>query len=126
MLERLTNAALYTHPGAFDTNVRYYAQAEAERARFMPAGRRVEVPTAFSGYPSPAFPEPPREWVERAYDVTRWRVLPEGDTSRPSRYPSDSSATSASGPAPSGSSRRAGSARTRTETVGGAAYGPRP
>jgi pimeloyl-ACP methyl ester carboxylesterase len=74
----LTNAMLYILTGAFDTAAFYYADAEAENARFMPRGRRVTVPTAFSGYPSPAFPSPPREWVERCYDLTHFKNMPRG------------------------------------------------
>ena len=74
----LVNAALYTHTGAFETSVQYYARAEVERARWMPERRRVEVPTAFRGYPSPAFPVPPREWVGRAYNLSSFTTMPAG------------------------------------------------
>jgi pimeloyl-ACP methyl ester carboxylesterase len=78
MDQLLTNAMLYILTGTFDTAAQYYADAETERARWTPAGRRVDVGTAFSAYPSPAFPNPPREWVERSYNVTRWRDMPRG------------------------------------------------
>lgn len=74
----LTDVAMYTHTGAFATTVRHYAHAEEEQARLVPAGRQITVPTSFSAYPSPAFPPPPRAWVERAYNVTRWSTMPEG------------------------------------------------
>lgn len=74
----LVNAALYTHTGTFETSIRYYAHAETEHARWVPKGQRVDVPTAFRGYPSPAFPEPPREWVERVYKLTSFQVMPTG------------------------------------------------
>lgn len=74
----LTNAMLYVLTDAFATATWYYAGAQAEGVRRMPPGRRVEVPTAFSAYPDPRAPNPPREWVERGYALTRWREMPRG------------------------------------------------
>lgn len=78
MDQLLTNAMLYILTDRFHSAAQYYADAETEGARFMPPGRRVEVPTAFSGYPSASFPHPPREWVERVYNITRWKDMPCG------------------------------------------------
>jgi pimeloyl-ACP methyl ester carboxylesterase len=41
---------------------------------------RVSVPTAFAGFASNFAPEgaPPREWVERLYDVRRWTPMASG------------------------------------------------
>jgi pimeloyl-ACP methyl ester carboxylesterase len=74
----LTDVMLYVMTGAFDTGAWYYAGAAAENVRRMPAGRRVEVPTAFAAYPDPRAPAPPRAWVERGYALTRWREMPRG------------------------------------------------
>ncbi|AWN43677.1 epoxide hydrolase family protein [Methylobacterium durans] len=74
----LTNALLYILTGAFPTATWIYAGAQEEEARRMPIGRRVEVPTAFAAYPDPRSPNPPRDWVERGYAVTRWREMPRG------------------------------------------------
>lgn len=74
----LTNAMLYVMPDSFGTGAWYYAGAQAEGVRRMPPGRRAEVPTAFAGYPDPRIPNPPREWVERGYALTRWRAMPRG------------------------------------------------
>ncbi|WP_158807030.1 epoxide hydrolase family protein [Beijerinckia sp. L45] len=74
----LTNAMLYLLTDSFATATWYYAGAAAENVRRMPRGRRVEVPTAYAAYPDPRSPTPPREWVERGYDVMRWREMPRG------------------------------------------------
>lgn len=74
----LTNALLYILTDAFATATWYYAGAQAEGVRRMPKGQRITVPTAFSAYPDPRSPTPPREWVERGYAVTRWREMPRG------------------------------------------------
>ena len=43
-------------------------------------GERVHVPTGFARFANEFVPEgaPPREWVERLYDVRRWTVMPRG------------------------------------------------
>jgi pimeloyl-ACP methyl ester carboxylesterase len=56
----------------------FYAAAVIEGARRMPAGQRVEIPTAFAAFPEPRVPIPPRSWVERGYNLTRWTDLPRG------------------------------------------------
>ncbi len=44
----------------------------------MKNGARAAVPTAFAAYPDPRSPAPPREWMDRGYDVVRWRDMPRG------------------------------------------------
>jgi pimeloyl-ACP methyl ester carboxylesterase len=50
---------------------------------------RVRVPTAFAVFPNHFVPEgePPREWMERLYDVRRWTVLPRGGHFAPVEQP---------------------------------------
>ncbi len=74
----LTNVMIYVMNGAFPTSTWFYAAAIAEDVHAMPAGRRVEVPTAVAAHPDPRAPFPPRSWVERGYNVTRWTDLPRG------------------------------------------------
>ena len=74
----LTNVMITLMNDAFASGVRYYAAALAEGVRRMPEGRRVEVPTAFAAFPDPRSPIPPRSWVERGYNVTRWSQQPSG------------------------------------------------
>ena len=56
----------------------FYAAAQSEEVRLLPADRKVEAPTAFAAYPDPRSPPPPRSWVERGYNVTRWRDMERG------------------------------------------------
>jgi pimeloyl-ACP methyl ester carboxylesterase len=74
----LTDALFYILTDAFPTATWYYAGAAQEGVRAIPQGRRIEVPTAFAAYPDPRMPNPPREWVERGYRLTRWREMPRG------------------------------------------------
>ena len=50
---------------------------------------RVRVPTAFAVFPHQHVPEgePPREWMERLYDVRRWTVMPRGGHFAPVEQP---------------------------------------
>ncbi len=74
----LTDVMIYVMNEAFVTATWFYAGASVEQVRTMPAGRRVTVPTAFTAYPDPRSPSPPRSWLERGYNLTRWRNQPRG------------------------------------------------
>lgn len=74
----LTNIMIYVMNDAFESAIYYYAAALSERVRVLPEGRRVEVPTAFAAYPDPRMPVPPRHWIERGYNITRWTEPPRG------------------------------------------------
>ena len=43
-----------------------------------PEGRRVEAPTAAALFPAEFLSWPPRSYVERMYDITRWTEMPRG------------------------------------------------
>ncbi len=74
----LTNIMIYVMSDAFASSVFYYAAAAAEGVRQMSPGQRVMVPTAMTTYPDPRMPAPPTTWVERGYNLTRWREAPKG------------------------------------------------
>ena len=74
----LTDVMIYVMNDAFTTATWFYAAAAAEQAREVPAGRRIEVPTAFTCYNDPRTPNPPRSWVERGYALDRWVEQPRG------------------------------------------------
>ncbi len=46
--------------------------------RALPAGQRIEIPTAFAAFPADLAPAPPREWIERAYNLRRHTQMPSG------------------------------------------------
>ena len=74
----LTNIMIYVMSDAFASAAFYYAAAAGEGVRQMASGQRVMVPTAMTAYPDPRSPAPPRSWVERGYNLTRWREASEG------------------------------------------------
>ena len=74
--EILTHVTLYWVTETISSSVRLYAEAGAVPLRF-PAGERVPAPCGVARFALEA-PMPPRDWVERAYDVVRWTDFPRG------------------------------------------------
>jgi pimeloyl-ACP methyl ester carboxylesterase len=74
----LTNILIYLMNDAFTSATYFYLGGNLEKIRTIPAGKRVGVPTAVTAYPDPRVPVPPRSWVERGYNVQRWRDAPRG------------------------------------------------
>jgi pimeloyl-ACP methyl ester carboxylesterase len=74
----LTNAMIYLMADAFTTSVWYYAAAMEGRTRKLQPGQRVGVPAAFTFYPDPRHPRPPRSLAEKGYAVSRWTEMPRG------------------------------------------------
>lgn len=54
---------------------RGFAQQETSG---LPDGRRIEMPTGFAAFPADLVPPPPREWIERCFNLRRHTVMPEG------------------------------------------------
>jgi pimeloyl-ACP methyl ester carboxylesterase len=74
--ELLANVTLYWVTGTIASSMRPYFEAREAPLRFA-AGQHVPVPCGVARFPKEA-PMPPREWVERAYVVTRWTEMPRG------------------------------------------------
>jgi microsomal epoxide hydrolase len=75
----LTNVMIYVMTGSFTTGAWYYRGRFEEDATGLKEGERCQVPTAFANFPGEAINETaPRSWVERAYNVVRWRDQPRG------------------------------------------------
>ena len=70
----LTQASLYWFTNSISTSFRPYYEHGRNRARPV---RRVEVPTAVALFPYDLV-HPPRSWVERTYNVTRYTRMPRG------------------------------------------------
>jgi len=68
----------YLVTDTFNTAAWIYAAVFAEGSSALPPGQRVEVPTAFAAFPDPAFPPPPRSFMERSHHVVRWTEIPRG------------------------------------------------
>ena len=74
--EILAHVTLYWVSETIASSVRLYAEAGAVPLRFG-AGERVPVHCGVARFAREA-PMPPRDWVERAYDVARWTEFPRG------------------------------------------------
>ena len=84
----LTTITLYWVTGTITSSLRDYVDNRRHAARLGP-GERVSVPTAFAVFPHHFVPEgePPREWLERLYDVRRWTPMPRGGHFAPVEEP---------------------------------------
>ena len=74
--EILTHVTIYWATGTIGSSMRLYLESKATPLHFR-AGERVAVPTGVARFAKEA-PMPPREWVERVYDVRRWSEYPRG------------------------------------------------
>ncbi|MBT5267702.1 MAG: epoxide hydrolase [Rhodospirillaceae bacterium] len=75
----LTNIMVYLVTGTFNTaSWIYYGRREEGGRVLSPEGRRVEVPTGCALFPAELLSWPPRSYVERVYNVTRWTEMPRG------------------------------------------------
>ncbi|HXH29125.1 MAG TPA: epoxide hydrolase [Candidatus Polarisedimenticolia bacterium] len=72
----LANVTLYWVTGTFPSSIRLYYESALKPIHFGP-GERVPVPCGVARFPLEA-PFPPRDWVERCYDVARWTEMPRG------------------------------------------------
>lgn len=74
--ELLTNISLYWFSESVASTLRMYKENRLSPLILNP-GERISVPTAYASFPKEIVP-PPREWVERSYDLTRWTKMPRG------------------------------------------------
>jgi pimeloyl-ACP methyl ester carboxylesterase len=75
--ELLTAVMLYWVTGTIGSSMRLYRDASRVPLRFA-QGERVRVPCGLALFPAETPANPPRGWVERAYDVVRWTEMPRG------------------------------------------------
>jgi pimeloyl-ACP methyl ester carboxylesterase len=71
----LSNVALYWFTTTIGSSMRFYRENSLHPVHFA-AGQRVEPPLGVAQFPRDVMP--PREWVERVFDVTRWTSMPRG------------------------------------------------
>ena len=75
----LTNIMIYLVNDAIATSVWYYAAFFLEGGPALPEAQRCETPTAFTNYPGDTvYIAPPKSWIERAYNLTRWSDMNRG------------------------------------------------
>jgi len=75
----LTNIMVYLVTGSFNSaSWIYYGRREEGGRLLSPEGKRVEVPTAAALFPAELLSWPPRSYVERVYNISRWTEMPRG------------------------------------------------
>jgi len=72
----LANITIYWATNTIASSMRLYLESSKTLLRFA-AGERLTTPCAIARFPLEA-PFPPRSWIERVYDVTRWSEFPAG------------------------------------------------
>ena len=72
----LTNVSVYWFSGNVGATLRMYQENSRAPLRFGP-GERIRVPLSFARFPKEIV-SPPREWVERVFDVARWTEMSAG------------------------------------------------
>ncbi|MFT4112357.1 epoxide hydrolase family protein [Silvibacterium sp.] len=74
--ELLTNVTLYWMTGTIASSFLMYSEGRKRPLHFS-AEDFVSTPTAVACFPK-EISRPPREWVERGFDVQRWTSMPRG------------------------------------------------
>ena len=74
----LDNIMVYWLTGTAGTATWLYRGAAEQKPRALPAGAKVETPTGFAAFPADIAPAPPREWIERAFNLRRHTIMPSG------------------------------------------------
>ncbi|MGY2734683.1 epoxide hydrolase family protein [Sphingomonas sp. UYP23] len=72
----LTDISLYWFGNALPASLRLYKENRQQPLVFR-MGERVSPPVGVALFPR-ELPMPPRSWVERVFDVTRWTTMPVG------------------------------------------------
>jgi pimeloyl-ACP methyl ester carboxylesterase len=74
--ELLTNVAVYWFSGNVAATLRMYEENARQPLRFG-SGERLSPPLFYARFPKEIM-NPPREWVERVFNVARWTEMPVG------------------------------------------------
>ncbi len=74
----LDNIMVYWLTGTAGTATWLYRGVAEQKPRALPEGAKVETPTGFAAFPADIAPAPPREWIERAFNLRRHTVMPSG------------------------------------------------
>ena len=72
----LTNITIYWVTETINSSTRLYCEYRHKPWK-LDKGTRIETPTGVAAFPR-ELTAPPRSWVERAYNIQRWTVMPRG------------------------------------------------
>jgi pimeloyl-ACP methyl ester carboxylesterase len=73
----LTNIMIYLVTDSFNTSTWMYRGA-AEEGVTLPPGQRIEIPVALAHFPRDIISNPPRSYVDKAYNIARWTEFSRG------------------------------------------------
>jgi pimeloyl-ACP methyl ester carboxylesterase len=85
MDELLTTVSIYWFTASMPSAMRLYWEGRQAPLRFAP-GERIRVPVGIAHFPREVW-MPPRRYVERGYNVTRWTEMPAGGHFAPLEEP---------------------------------------
>ena len=74
----LDNIMVYWLTGTAGTATWLYRGVTQQPNRALPEGQRVETPTGFAAFPADLAPPPPKEWIERSFNLRRHTLMPKG------------------------------------------------
>ena len=74
----IDNIMVYWLTGTAGSATWLYRGAAEQKPRALPVGQKVSTPTGFAAFPADLAPAPPRQWIERAYDLRRHTTMPSG------------------------------------------------
>lgn len=74
--ELLTNITIYWATQTINSSIRLYREAQATPVALQ-GNDRINVPCGIARFPAEA-PFPPREWIERGYNIVHWTEMPRG------------------------------------------------
>jgi pimeloyl-ACP methyl ester carboxylesterase len=74
----LDNIMVYWLTGTAGTATWLYRGVTQQQNRGLPEGQRVETPTGFAAFPADLAQPPPREWIERCFNLRRHTAMPKG------------------------------------------------
>jgi len=74
----IDNVMVYWLTGTAGSATWLYRGAAEQKPRALPVGQKVSTPTGFAAFPADLAPSPPKEWIERAYNLRRHTTMPNG------------------------------------------------
>ncbi|MGY4539123.1 pimeloyl-ACP methyl ester carboxylesterase [Mucilaginibacter sp. UYNi724] len=74
--ELLANISLYWFTQSLPSSIRLYKESSTAPLKFS-KGQRINAPVAFTRFPK-ELPTPPRSFVERSFNIIRWKEMPKG------------------------------------------------
>jgi pimeloyl-ACP methyl ester carboxylesterase len=74
----LDNVMVYWLTGTAGTATWLYRGVTEQKPRALPPGEKVTTPTAFAQFPADLAPAPPKEWIERVFNLRRHTLMPSG------------------------------------------------